>query len=179
VLDAPVQCPASNREMCSKATICYCNEKNPVNRDTKLLRNFARSNPAPNRPSRIHNAQLVVTSTTRPPMQVTAMDLAARLSRLGPIRSEMALDLGALEAPGGCMSVVFLSIVGTQSLLAWDASVTRHSIAMLHQMASAELAANRGYMVSKPTSPGSPCPLGPRESRHLVNRVGEGGSGVI
>ena len=63
------------------------------------------------------------------------------------LRSIKQLSIGALEAPAGNVTIVFMNAVGARSLLAWDNDVASKALEMYQKAVMHLLQAHSGYMV--------------------------------
>ncbi|KAL6749897.1 nucleotide cyclase [Haematococcus lacustris] len=64
-----------------------------------------------------------------------------------PLQQQLERDPGVLLAPAGCVTVVFSYVVGTQTLLSWNADVAQQALRTFHAVGGAELRRWGGYAV--------------------------------
>ncbi len=57
------------------------------------------------------------------------------------------LDPGVMMAPVGCVTVAFMNVVGTQTLLSWNGDVAQQALKTFHAVVGEQLAKHGGYLV--------------------------------
>ncbi|KAG2496610.1 hypothetical protein HYH03_005431 [Edaphochlamys debaryana] len=77
----------------------------------------------------------------------SAPELAGRMALLGPVRGLSQVSCGALDAPVGCVAVVFMHAVGQQALAAWDQALAEAATGVYEGVVKGVLDAFGGYMV--------------------------------
>lgn len=65
--------------------------------------------------------------------------LAFRCAVTPGVRHSIPRGLGFLEAPHGAAAIAYLSLVGTATLMAWNADVTKRALAIFHATAQSNL----------------------------------------
>ena len=67
-----------------------------------------------------------------------------RLPFFSTLRTEKQVSPGILAAPVGKVTIVFMNVVGAQTLLAWNAEVARTALASFHLVVLSQLEALGG-----------------------------------
>lgn len=73
--------------------------------------------------------------------------LRCRTTAFKPVRTVQLLTLGVPQAPVGCVTIVFMYVVGASSLLAWNQHLAAEALHRFHFTAKHTLARRGGYMV--------------------------------
>lgn len=80
--------------------------------------------------------------------QLLPFQLACRLPTFSAPRALECTSLGLLSAPVGVATIVFMSVIGAQTLLAWDGDMMRESLEIYQALVLVQLEKHNGYMVS-------------------------------
>eukprot|EP00798_Chlamydomonas_sp_ICE-L_P005939 gene5939-33516_t len=74
-------------------------------------------------------------------------ELMNRFRLLGSIKTKQLVCPGFLDAPFGKATIAFMSVVGSQSLFAWNSTAAAESIAMFQSLCQRQLNLFGGYLV--------------------------------
>lgn len=79
--------------------------------------------------------------------QAISPSLSPRLALFSPLRTHEKLELDALEAPIGHITIAFANLVGASTLMAWDQKLAHRALDLFSSHASQLLHDAQGYIV--------------------------------
>ena len=79
--------------------------------------------------------------------QAISPSLTPRLALFSPMRTHEKLELDAMEAPLGKITIAFANLVGVSALMAWDKRQARKALDIFSSVATQLLKDSQGYIV--------------------------------